>query len=453
MLTVSLIGVLAATVLGLEAVHPLEWSAPTVRASVEAVMPVLALCAVWLLRLQFDQTRQVRDLVLFTAILMLALLNACSYALPAALNIATGARFAAAGILGKVLAASAFAGAAWIGGDRVHEDRGHPILKASAISVAAVAVALVAGMLFHGALTPSAAHRAEGITAALHYPVGVVLVLGGAGLFVFAAVGFLRGAGADRRGITVLLAATMTLLAAAQLHCLVLPWLAPTAIAPREGMRLIAVALLLLALVRQEVLVRAAMARVAASAERRRVARDLHDGLAQDLAFIAAHGARLAQEMGHEHPLVVAARRALAISRGAIADLSDEPGASVAQALNAVARELSQRFEISISVHARLERDLPPDTREHVTRIVREAIANAARHGRARRVVVSLKRADDTIKLRVIDDGCAGRGRAHVPFREGFGMRSMRERAASVGGHLSVHRLGKGGTKLEVVLP
>ena len=66
--------------------------------------------------------------------------------------------------------------------------------------------------------------------------------------------------------------------------------------------------------------------------ERRRIARDLHDGLAQDLAFIAAHGDQIAREAGEEHPLAIAARRALALSRGAIADLSasDAPSARAA---------------------------------------------------------------------------------------------------------------------------
>ena len=53
-----------------------------------------------------------------------------------------------------------------------------------------------------------------------------------------------------------------------------------------------------------------------AERDRKRLARDLHDGICQDLAFIAAHGARLAREEGDDHPIAVAARRALAASRG-----------------------------------------------------------------------------------------------------------------------------------------
>ena len=60
----------------------------------------------------------------------------------------------------------------------------------------------------------------------------------------------------------------------------------------------------------------------AVAGERERIARDLHDGLAQDLAFIVNYGQGLTSEFGPEHPVSIAARRALAAARGAIADLA-----------------------------------------------------------------------------------------------------------------------------------
>jgi signal transduction histidine kinase len=183
------------------------------------------------------------------------------------------------------------------------------------------------------------------------------------------------------------------------------------------------------------------------------VARDLHDGIAQDLAFIAAHGPRFVDELGDDHPVVVAARRALEISRSTISELSDPRGATAHESLEAVARELSDRFGISIAVNAQLKRDLEPHEREQVTRIAREAITNAARHGDARNVIVSLRQAETGVALRVVDDGRGILGADLVLSPEGFGLRSMRERAAALGGQLNVRQPRLGGTELEVVLP
>jgi signal transduction histidine kinase len=199
--------------------------------------------------------------------------------------------------------------------------------------------------------------------------------------------------------------------------------------------------------------VRAREARAAALAERRRVARDLHDGIAQDLAFIAAHGPQFAGEMGEEHPVVVAARRALAISRSTISHLSDPAGATAGEALDAVAQELRDRFDVTIAVDAQIEGHVPSGVREHLSRIAREAIANAARHGQARNVIVSVRRHGGGVALRVIDDGCGIPVGDHGASPEGFGLRSMRERAGALGGHLTVRQAPHGGTELEVMLP
>ena len=123
------------------------------------------------------------------------------------------------------------------------------------------------------------------------------------------------------------------------------------------------------------------------------------------------------------------------------------------EALEAVALELRGRFGIAITVYAHPDVRIPPEATEHVTRIAREAIANAARHGQADNVVVSLRPATEGMSLSVRDDGqgipCSPAG--ETP--EGFGLRSMRERAAALGGCLTVRPRRSGGTELEVLLP
>lgn len=194
------------------------------------------------------------------------------------------------------------------------------------------------------------------------------------------------------------------------------------------------------------------VAKGAAAVERRRVARDLHDGIAQDLALIAAYSEQITAAMGPGHPVVTAVRRALAISRSTIAELSDPPGATPPEMLGALARELADRFGISIDVYAPSDLELAPPARHHLTRILREAVSNAVRHGGAKNVTVTLTQARGKVGLRVADDGRSAHQEDPVAEVQGFGMRSMRERALALGGELELRRSPAGGTELEVVM-
>jgi signal transduction histidine kinase len=97
--------------------------------------------------------------------------------------------------------------------------------------------------------------------------------------------------------------------------------------------------------------------------------------------------------------------------------------------------------------------DAPPAVREAFARIVREATSNAARHGRAREVEVSLS-AEDGLRLAISDDG-DGFDPAAPPRRAGggFGLTSMRERTETLGGEFSVTSSPGKGTRVEVVVP
>jgi signal transduction histidine kinase len=215
----------------------------------------------------------------------------------------------------------------------------------------------------------------------------------------------------------------------------------------------VAFGLLVAAGIIRELTARERIAVAAANAERRRVARDLHDGLAQDLALIVAHGSTIADELGDDHPVTTAARRALARSRDAITELSDPAQSTTQEALAAVAHELSDQFQIDVVVQGDVHSEPPPYARENLARIAREAIANAARHGGAENVIVSLAETEDGTVLRIRDDGCGIGGADSASVSEGFGVRSMRERAAAVGGQLNVRRLKTRGTDVEVVVP
>ena len=191
--------------------------------------------------------------------------------------------------------------------------------------------------------------------------------------------------------------------------------------------------------------------------ERQRIARDLHDGLAQDLAFIVAYGQRLQGDLGPEHPLMIAASRALAVSRGVLVDLSASTADSTADALRQVADELSRRFEIAVAVVVEKDGvgadDVGLDTgdRGEIVRIAREAVVNAVQHGGARTVEISLTQRDRKTVLCVRDDGC-GVGPEGLRRRHGFGLPTMRARAESLGGRLTARAASRGGTELAVTM-
>jgi signal transduction histidine kinase len=184
--------------------------------------------------------------------------------------------------------------------------------------------------------------------------------------------------------------------------------------------------------------------------ERQRLARDLHDGLAQDLAFIAVCAQGLEPDLGPQHPLVIAARRALDASRGLMADLAARSAPTTGAALALVADELGRRFgaQVEVSVTARSDlADLDPPEREEIVMIAREAIVNAITHGHAQRIDVTLDLEGKRPLLHVRDDGG---GVASGTAQGGFGVPTMRARAESLGGRLVMRRGAGGGTELEV---
>jgi len=190
--------------------------------------------------------------------------------------------------------------------------------------------------------------------------------------------------------------------------------------------------------------------------ERRRIARDIHDSLAQDLAFIAARVRALerdpAASVRLDH-LAIAATRALEHSRTTISTLTrplDEP---LDAALARNATEVAARHGGHAKLCLQAGVVVPPATRESLVMILREAVANAMRHGRAGSVDVSLSQ-QSWLRLRVTDDGRGFDAAARAARPDaGFGLQSMEERAQALGGGLVVRSAPGAGTTIEVALP
>jgi len=176
--------------------------------------------------------------------------------------------------------------------------------------------------------------------------------------------------------------------------------------------------------------------------ERRRIARDLHDGVAQELAFIRRRAvARDAQD------IVVAAERALLDSRWAIDHLSRAPEESLERVLARHAAVIAARTDVAVTFSTTGSAVVGPEVSEALARILGEAVANA-RHGRATRVHVVLS--TDPLRMTVIDDGTGFDPAAN--HDAGFGLGGMRDRAALVGAELSVRSGPGAGTEVAVEL-
>jgi signal transduction histidine kinase len=434
----------------LQLIHPMAYHLPAMGAIAESLITMLALLGALLLWAQFVRSRRLRDLILLGAVAVFTAVELTFSALPRTLPTHSGAQFGAALQLALLLIAAAIATAALIPSNKLVAWDRRPVAVTLALSFIAFAAAELCGLLLRSKLILPAAHPVAGIGRTLGHPVASTVGLLTSGLFVVAAARFAHRGNVEGDDALAMLAGAAALLAAAVLSYLMLPWLSRQWITGREELCLVAFLLVVASAALHERSMRARRLRAAEVAERRRVARDLHDGLAQDLAFIAAYGPQCAQELGAAHPLTIAATRALAVSRGAICDLSDWRSTTPRDALEAIAHELGERFQITIAVDADAEADLPAASRAHVLRIAREAIANAGRHGGAKNVLVSLSQTGDGLALLVRDDGCRFPSASGSDSCEEFG---LREHAASLGGELTVRQRDGGGTSLKVVLP
>jgi signal transduction histidine kinase len=192
-------------------------------------------------------------------------------------------------------------------------------------------------------------------------------------------------------------------------------------------------------------------AEAALAGERRRLARELHDGVAQELAFIRRRAGRLS-ESPDGIQIVDAADRALEDSRRAIEALVPPAHEPLDVALERLGARLANECGIEVQVNVREAVELSDDVRAELMRIVCEAVRNAAHHGGAHHVRVDL--AGTPLAVRVIDDGCGFRDGANSGLGvAGYGLIAMRERAEQVGGVFSLESVRGAGTLVQVVLP
>lgn len=199
--------------------------------------------------------------------------------------------------------------------------------------------------------------------------------------------------------------------------------------------------------------------------ERARLAREIHDTLAQGFVGISSQLDAVAMSMpSQESPartyLELArrmARHSLTEARRSVMDLrsSTLEGQDLAQAIESGTKQLTAGTGVDISVEVSGPvKELPPEMEQHLLRIAQEAVTNVLKHGQASRIWVKLHLEARRLFLKIADDG-RGFDQHDVFLSRGghFGLLGMRERAERLGGEFKLASHPGEGTQVEVTVP
>ena len=193
--------------------------------------------------------------------------------------------------------------------------------------------------------------------------------------------------------------------------------------------------------------------------ERRRIARDLHDVVLQDLSgalqslrltHLRARGSGMKLDFEEE---LEALTRATSGLRSAMYDLRHEKERSFVRSVESLVesnRQLTPERKTALTIEEGFPEELPREVSVELLRVLQEALVNARRHSGAGNVEVKLRTEDDALVATVIDDG---RGFDPASTRAGVGLSAMRERVEGLGGRIEVESLPGEGTEVAVRVP
>ncbi|MFE3142199.1 sensor histidine kinase [Streptomyces scopuliridis] len=208
----------------------------------------------------------------------------------------------------------------------------------------------------------------------------------------------------------------------------------------------------------------------AVTAERLRIARELHDMVAHSIGIIAIQagvGSRVIQTQpaearealraieatsretlsGLRRTLVALRRTDLGAAASGQAPLGPSPGLADIERLAAATADAGVRVDVRRSGE---QRPLPADIDLSAYRIVQEALTNVVRHAGTGRCRVAIHYGDEELSVEVVDDG---RGAVENGAAHGFGIVGMRERVGLLHGHLSAGPRPEGGFRVAARLP
>jgi signal transduction histidine kinase len=199
-------------------------------------------------------------------------------------------------------------------------------------------------------------------------------------------------------------------------------------------------------------------------AERNRMAREIHDTLAQGLGAISMQLELAKSDPGTTNPTTVnhielahqLVRTSMAEARNSIWNMRSQvlETGDLPSALKAILEQMADGTGATTRMEVRgTPRRLSPVTENNLLRVGQEAITNAAKHARARSIAVKLDFDDKHVRLSVRDDGQGFDPRKPTPGNGGFGLVGMHERATQLQGELSVQSSPGQGTEIILTAP
>ena len=276
----------------------------------------------------------------------------------------------------------------------------------------------------------------------------------------------------DRDDYTALLSISLLLAAATQIHFAFVPGAYGDVVTSGDVLRLVFYLLVLIAVgaaIRDDLRrlrgantdlerLREADAHRISAEERARLAREIHDGLVQDLWLARLTSGRIAEvsripsdARAMLNRLDATLESAQGEARQALITLQAHTETPFGELMRRFVDDYADRFDVDVEREIDDAVNPPSEVQAELLRVCREALNNVRKHADASKVIVALRQEGETLRLVVRDNG-KGFDPATLNGR-GFGMESMRQRAQKISGTLEVRSQPMGGTTVDLELP
>jgi signal transduction histidine kinase len=425
------------------------YHAPALHVALETTAALTAFAAAFLLLGRFWRTGFLDELILSAGLSLLALSNFVFAALPAVFDLQSNRASVWSMLYTATLAAFLICVAALLPRRRIAAGPRWPV--AVYCSMLLLAIAGSVPMVVYPQLVPHGVKLTVAVSSA-HPRLAGTVQLALALLYLLAALGFSRRHRLTDDELSGWLVIACILSGAGRVNYFFHPSIHSNWVYTGDVFRLGFYFVLLIGAAREIAFYWTSVVAAASLEERRRLARDVHDGLAQEIAFIGRNVRHL-RDHGAEPELVERILRGVGRAQeesrrvmGALAARVDEP---LEQALAEAARDAARRYGAAVDMDLAGGIVLSPQEREAVLRIASEAVTNAARHSGADTLRLYLERLDAGMRLGIIDDG---KGFDDEQRRRGFGLVTMKDRAEALGGKLRIDSRRGAGTRVELEL-